>query len=71
MGIEHHVALSSQSLRVMKQVRKYSNGDHYVFHQINNPNKPMSENTMLYAGLVEMQELEEQGVRDVRSRRFI
>ena len=49
MGIEHHVPLSSQSLRVIKQVRKYSEGDHYVFHQINNPNKPMSENTMLYA----------------------
>ena len=49
MDIEHHVPLSSQSLRVIKQVRKYSEGDHYVFHQINNPNKPMSENTMLYA----------------------
>ena len=49
MGIEHHVSLSSQALRVIKQVRKYSEGDHYVFHQINNPNKPMSENTMLYA----------------------
>ena len=49
MGIEHHIPLSSQSLRVIKQVRKYSEGDHYVFHQINNPNKPMSENTMLYA----------------------
>jgi len=49
MGIEHHVPLSSQALRVIKQVRKYSEGDHYVFHQINNPNKPMSENTMLYA----------------------
>ena len=49
MGIEHHVPLSSQALGVINQVRKYSEGDHYVFHQINNPNKPMSENTMLYA----------------------
>ena len=49
MGLEHHVPLSSQALGVIKQVRKYSEGDHYVFHQINNPNKPMSENTMLYA----------------------
>jgi integrase len=36
-------------LGVINQVRKYSEGDHYVFHQINNPNKPMSENTMLYS----------------------
>ena len=49
MGIEHHVPLSSQALGVINQVRKYSEGNHYVFHQINNPNKPMSENTMLYA----------------------
>ena len=49
MGLEHHVPLSSQALGVINQVRKYSEGDHYVFHQINNPNKPMSENTMLYA----------------------
>ena len=49
MGLEHLVPLSSQALGVIKEVRKYSEGDHYVFHQINNPNKPMSENTMLYA----------------------
>ena len=49
MGLEHHVPLSSQALGVINQVRKYSEGNHYVFHQINNPNKPMSENTMLYA----------------------
>ena len=49
MGLEHHVPLSSQALGVINQVRKYSEGNHFVFHQINNPNKPMSENTMLYS----------------------
>ena len=49
MGLEHLVPLSSQALGVIKEVRKYSEGDHYVFHQLNNPNKPMSENTMLYS----------------------
>ena len=49
MGLEHLVPLSSQALEVIKEVRKYSEGDHYVFHQLNNPNKPMSENTMLYS----------------------
>ena len=49
MGREHVVPLSSQALVVLKEVRRFTQGDKYVFHQVNNPNMPMSENTMLYA----------------------
>ena len=49
MGLEHVVPLSSQALVVLKEVRRFTQGDKYIFHQLNNPNKPMSENTMLYA----------------------
>jgi len=48
-GREHSVPLSKQALSVMNEVRKFTQGEHYVFHQLNNPKKPMSENTMLYA----------------------
>ncbi len=34
---------------VISEVRRFTQGDKYVFHQLNNPNKPMSENTMLGA----------------------
>jgi len=49
MGREHVVPLSSQALEVLREVRRFSQGDEYVFHQLNNPKKPMSENTMLGA----------------------
>ena len=49
MGREHVVPLSSQALVVLEEVRRFTQGDKYIFHQLNNPNKPMSENTMLYA----------------------
>ena len=49
MGRDHMVPLSRQAVSVMTDVRKYTQGEHYVFHQLNNPKKPMSENTMLYA----------------------
>ena len=49
MGREHVVPLSSQALVVLKEVRRFTQGDKYVFHQLNNPKMPMSENTMLYA----------------------
>ena len=32
-----------------KKVKRFSRGDQFVFEQKNNPQKPMSENTMLYA----------------------
>ena len=49
MGLMHVVPLSSQALEVLREVRRFSQGDEYVFHQLNNPKKPMSENTMLGA----------------------
>ena len=49
MGREHVVPLSSQALVVLKEVRRFTQGDKYVFHQVNNPNMPMSGNTMLFA----------------------
>ena len=49
MGREHVVPLSSQALVVLKEVRRFTQGDKYVFHQANNPNMPMSANTMLFA----------------------
>ena len=49
MGREHVVPLSSQALVVLKEVRRFTQGDKYIFYQLNNPIKPMSENTMLYA----------------------
>ena len=49
MGRDHMVPLSRQAVSLMDEIRKYTQGEHYVFHQLNNPKKPMSENTMLYA----------------------
>ena len=49
MNQEHLVPLSRQTLVVIGEVRRFTQGDKYVFHQVNNPNMPMSENTMLYA----------------------
>jgi len=49
MNQEHLVPLSRQTSVLIGQVRRFTQGDKYVFHQLNNPNKPMSENTMLYA----------------------
>ena len=49
MGREHLIPLSRQSLELIKKVKEISQGEHYVFHQVNNPKKAMSENTMLYA----------------------
>ena len=38
--------LQSKSI---KKVKRFSRGNQFVFEQQNNPQKPMSENTMLYA----------------------
>ena len=46
---EHIIPLSRQALMVISEVRRFTQGDKYVYHQLNNPNKPMSENTMLGA----------------------
>ena len=49
MNQEHIIPLSRQALMVISEVRRFTQGDKYVYHQLNNPNKPMSENTMLGA----------------------
>ena len=49
MGREHLVPLSRQALAVMREERKFSHGEEYVFQQLNNPKKRMSENAMLSA----------------------
>ena len=48
MERDHMVPLSRQAVSVMAEVQIHT-GEHYVFHQLNNSKKPMSENTMLYA----------------------
>lgn len=45
----HIVPLSKQAVTVLREVQKYSGNRQYVFPGQNNPNSPMSENTMLYA----------------------
>ena len=49
MNRDHMVPLSSQAVKVLKKVKRFSRGDQFVFEQQNNPKKHMSENTMLYA----------------------
>ena len=49
MNRDHIVPLSRQAVKVLKKVKRFSRGDQFVFEQQNNPQKPMSENTMLYA----------------------
>ena len=49
MNRDHMVPLSRQAVEVLKKVKRFSRGDQFVFEQKNNPQKPMSENTMLFA----------------------
>ena len=49
MRREHLVPLSSQSIQLLRQVSEISEGERLVFPSQNNPNRPMSENTLLYA----------------------
>ena len=49
MNRDHMVPLSRQAVKVLKKVKRFSRGNQFVFEQQNNPQKPMSENTMLYA----------------------
>ena len=49
MNQEHLVPLSRQTSVLIDEVRRFTQGDKYVFHQANNPNMPMSANTMLFA----------------------
>jgi integrase len=44
----HHVPLSKQALEILGEMQKHSGPEGYVFPQVRNPKKPMSENTLLY-----------------------
>ena len=49
MRREHLVPLSKQAVQILQQVAEISGGESLVFPSQNNPNKPMSENTLLFA----------------------
>ena len=49
MRREHLVPLSKQAVKILQQVAEISEGERLVFPSQNNPNRPMSENTLLYA----------------------
>ena len=49
MRREHLVPLVPQTLDVLHQVAEISQGEKLVFPGQNNPNRPMSENTLLFA----------------------
>ena len=44
----HHVPLSNQAVEILREMQKYFYPEGYVFPQVKNPKKPMSENTLLY-----------------------
>ena len=44
----HHVPLSNQAVEILREIQKYFDPEGYVFPQVKNPKKPMSENTLLY-----------------------
>lgn len=49
MREQHIVPISSQANRLLQDLNKITSNSDYIFPNINNPNKVMSENTMLYA----------------------
>jgi integrase len=49
MRSEHIVPLSTQAIEVVRALQKLSDGRRYVFANQTNHEKPMSENTLLYA----------------------
>ena len=49
MSREHLVPLSSQAVEVLNKVSEISGSEKLVFPGQQNPTKPMSENTLLYA----------------------
>ena len=44
----HHVPLSKQAVEILKKMQHYSGPEGYVFPQVRNPEKAMSENTLLH-----------------------
>ena len=49
MREKHIVPLSKQTLITLEQIRKLHNNENFVFPSHTSPNKPISENTLLYA----------------------
>ena len=49
MGEEHVVPLSRQALAIIEELKPLTCTSEFLFPNENNPRKPMSENTMLYA----------------------
>jgi integrase len=46
--IEFHVPLSSQSVKILEEMKKFSGPNGFVFPQVRYPQKAMSNNTLLY-----------------------
>jgi integrase len=46
--IDFHVPLSPQTVKILIEMKSFSGPDGYVFTQIINPHKPISENALLY-----------------------
>jgi integrase len=46
--IEFHVPLSSQSVKILEEMKMFSGPDGFVFPQVRYPQKAMSNNTLLY-----------------------
>jgi len=44
----HHVPLSSHAVAILEEMRQFSGPHGYVFTQVRNPQKAISENTLLY-----------------------
>ena len=53
MNRDHVIPLSGQALAVFEDLKQFSKGDPFIFHQLNNFRKPISENAMLF-GLYRM-----------------
>jgi integrase len=49
MKQEHVIPLSRQAMSIIEELKPVTGGSEFVFPNENNPRKPMSENTMLYA----------------------
>ena len=49
MRREHQVPLSFQAFEILEQMEQFSGPEGLVFPQQDNPHRPMSENTLLYA----------------------
>ena len=47
--LDFHVPLSYQAVEILRAMKQFSGPDGYVFPQVRNPKKAMSENTLLYS----------------------